>query len=44
MWLPAIRSPKFAAEARRQCLLANTSRYAAADRAWAAAMADGNGE
>ena len=40
MWVPDMRSPKFAAEARRQCLLANSSRYAAADQAWADSMAD----
>jgi hypothetical protein len=40
MWIPDMRSPKFAAEARRQCLLANNSRYAAADQAWADSMAD----
>jgi hypothetical protein len=40
MWVQDMRSPKFAAEARRQCLLANNSRYAAADQAWADSMAD----
>ena len=40
MWVPDMRSPKFAAEARRQCLLANSSPYAAADQAWADSMAD----
>ncbi|MBI5908944.1 MAG: antitoxin MazE family protein [Betaproteobacteria bacterium] len=41
MWVPDMRSPKFAAEARRQCLLANNSRYAAADQAWVDSMIDG---
>lgn len=40
MWVPDVRAPKFAAEARRQCLLANNSRSAAADQAWADSMAD----
>ena len=40
LWVPDMRLPKFAAEARRQCLLANNSRYAAADQAWADSMAD----
>ena len=44
MWVPDMRSPKFAAEARRQCLLANNSRYAAADQAWADSMADWNSD
>jgi hypothetical protein len=38
LWVPDIRSPKFAAEAKRQCLLANNSPYAAADQAWADSM------
>ena len=38
MWVPDMRSPKFAAEAKRQCLLANSSSYAAEDQAWANAM------
>jgi len=40
MWVPDMRSPKFAAEARRQCLLANNSRYAAQDQAWVDSMVD----
>ena len=44
LWVPDMSSPKFAAEARRQCLLANNSRYAAVDQAWADAMVDGNGD
>jgi len=42
MWVPDMRSPKFAAEARRQCLLANNSPYAAEDQAWVDSMIDGN--
>jgi hypothetical protein len=38
LWVQDIRSPKFAADARRQCLLANSSRYAAADQAWVDSM------
>ncbi len=33
IWVPDVRSPKFAAEARRQSLLANKSPYAAEDQA-----------
>jgi hypothetical protein len=40
MWVPDMRSPKFAAEARRQSLLANNSRYAAQDQAWVDSMSD----
>lgn len=40
IWVPDIRSPKFAAEARRQCRLANQSRYAVEDQAWVDSMAD----
>ena len=40
LWVPDMRSPKFAAEARRQCLLANNSPYAARDQAWADSMID----
>ena len=43
VWVPDVRSPKFAAEARRQCLLANKSRFAIQDQAWADSMIDGNG-
>lgn len=38
IWVPDMRSPKFAAEARRQCLLANSSPYAAQDQAWVDSM------
>ncbi len=38
MWLPDTRSAAFAAEARRQCLLANSSPFAAEDQAWVDAM------
>jgi hypothetical protein len=38
MWLPDTRSAEFAAEARRQCLLANSSPFAAEDQAWVDAM------
>ena len=40
LWVPDTRAPKFAAEARRQCLLANNSRDAAADQAWVDSMSD----
>ena len=40
VWVPDMRSPKFAAEARRQCRLANASAYAAEDQAWVDSMAD----
>jgi hypothetical protein len=39
-WVPDVRAPRFLAEARRQCRLANTSPYAAADQAWVDAMSD----
>jgi hypothetical protein len=44
LWVPDVRSPKFAAEAKRQCLLANNSPYAAEDQAWADAMIDGTAD
>ena len=44
MWVPDMRSPKFAAEARRQCLLANNSPYASADQAWVDSMIDGKAD
>jgi hypothetical protein len=40
MWVLDMRAPKFAAEARRQCALANNSRYAAEDQAWVDSMSD----
>lgn len=40
MWLPDTRTPEFAAEARRQSLRANNSRFAAQDQAWVEAMSD----
>jgi hypothetical protein len=40
LWVPDMRAPKFATEARRQCMLANNSRYAAADQAWVDSMSD----
>jgi hypothetical protein len=40
IWVPDVRSPKFAAEARRQCRLANASPYARDDQAWVDAMSD----
>ncbi len=40
MWVPDMRLPKFAAEARRQCLLANNSSYAAKDQAWVDSMSN----
>jgi Antitoxin MazE-like len=42
IWVPDMRSPKFAAEARRQCLLANNSPYAAEDQAWVDSMIGGD--
>lgn len=44
MWVPDMRSPKFAAEARRQCALANNSPYAAEDQAWVDSMVNGNAD
>jgi hypothetical protein len=38
MWLPDTRPAAFTAEARRQCLLANSSPFAAEDQAWVSAM------
>lgn len=40
MWLPDTRKPEFAAEARRQSLLANISPSAAEDQAWVDAISD----
>jgi hypothetical protein len=34
LWVPDIRSDSFKKEARRQCLLANRSPFAAEDQAW----------
>jgi hypothetical protein len=42
LWVPDVRSPEFVAEARRQCLLANRSPFAAADQAWADSMSEWN--
>jgi Protein of unknown function (DUF3018) len=44
MWLPDTRTAKFAAEARRQSLLANRSRFADADQAWVDAMSAGTAD
>ena len=44
IWVPDMRSPKFAAEARRQSLLANNSPHAAEDQAWAESMLEGNSD
>ena len=44
LWVPDMRSPKFAAEARRQCILANNSPYAAEDQAWVDSMSDWNAD
>lgn len=40
IWVPDTRSPKFAAEARRQCRLIAESRYAADDQAFVDAISD----
>ena len=40
IWVPDTRSPKFAAQARRQCLAANRSPNAAEDQRWVDAMQD----
>lgn len=40
VWVPDMRSSKFAAEARRQCRLANASPHAAHDQTWVDAIAD----
>ncbi|HET7850612.1 MAG TPA: antitoxin MazE family protein [Pseudolabrys sp.] len=42
IWVPDMRSPRFAAEARRQSRLANKSSHAADDQAWVDAMSDWN--
>ena len=42
MWLPDTRTSEFAAEARRQSLLANASPYAAQDQAWVDSISDWN--
>lgn len=41
IWLPDTRTAKFAAQARRQSLLANRSTFADADQAWVDAMTNG---
>jgi antidote-toxin recognition MazE-like antitoxin len=41
LWVPDMRAPKFATEARRQSTLANNSRYAAQDQTWVDAMSAG---
>jgi hypothetical protein len=43
IWVPNTRSSKFAAEARRQCALANKSRHATEDQAWVDMMSAGSG-
>lgn len=40
LWLPDVRSPAFAAEARRQSLLVASITHAAEDQAFADALAD----
>ena len=40
MWVPDTRTPEFAAEAVRQSLLANASRFAAEDQGWVDTMSD----
>lgn len=40
LWLPDTRTAAFAAEARRQSILANKSRFAADDQAWVDSMAE----
>lgn len=40
MWLPDVRTPEFAAEARRQSLLANHSSFAGEDQAWVDSICD----
>ena|ERR1700683_1385337 len=44
MWLPDTRTPEFAAEAHRQSLRANASRFAAEDQAWVDSMSDWNSD
>jgi len=44
LWVPDVRSSKFVAEAKRQCLLANNSPYAAEDQAWADEMISGTAD
>jgi len=40
IWVPDTRSPKFAAEARRQCQLISESRHAADDQAFVDAISE----
>ncbi len=40
IWVPDTRSPKFAAEARRQCRLIAESRYAVDDQAFVDAISE----
>ena len=40
IWVPDTRSPKFAAEARRQCRLIAESRHAAEDQAFVDAISE----
>jgi hypothetical protein len=42
MWLPDTRTSQFAAEARRQSLLANQGSFAEQDQAWVDSMSDWN--
>ncbi|MGC1777363.1 MAG: antitoxin MazE family protein [Xanthobacteraceae bacterium] len=44
MWLPDTRTPEFAAEARRQSLLANAAPLAAEDQAWVDSLSDWNSD
>ena len=39
-WLPDVRSPEFAAEARRQCLAANASEHAQDDMDFVESITD----
>jgi hypothetical protein len=41
MWVPDTRTAAFAKEARQQSILANRSRFAAEDQAWADAISPG---
>lgn len=43
MWVSDTRNAKFAAEARRQSLLANKTNFAAEDQAWADSLSEWNG-
>ena len=44
LWLPDTRTSEFAAEARRQSVLANRSPFAGEDQAWVDSLSDWNAD